>query len=722
MASILLVSSALANTAPTSATPRRVHFRRHGLALAATLALSPAAWAQDSANVVQVTGRATAAPVSVSGFGDVSPGRSPFQSTSSNAAGLADIGIDTLGEITRLDASLGDAYNAPGYWAAMRVRGYALDNRFNYRRDGLPINGETALALDNKERVEVLKGTSGAQAGTSAPGGLVNLAVKRPRGGNTNQFLVGLSEAGSMKLAADLDRVVDTATQTGVRLNLSAEQLDPLVRDAKGSRHLFALAGTTQLGQRDRLEGELEISRQSQPSIPGFSLLGSTLPDASTVDPRTNLNNQRWSLPVVFDSRTASLRWTHTLDSNWQVVSEAMTQRLTTDDRLAFPFGCSAVDNYSSYCADGTYDLYDFRSENERRNTRVFSVKLNGDVQTGAVAHHLSLGWLNSRYESRLGRQAYNWAGIGNVQGTAATSPAPELTDENTNRTEHSNELQLLDRMQWGDAGLWAGVRHTRLERQSVRTDGSRPIDYDQSFTTPWLAVTWQATPADMAYLSWGQGIESAVTPNRSGYGNSAGQPLPALKSRQFEAGFKHESQTLGWSVTGFDISRPQVADTGSTYTIDGQARHRGLEGTVDLREGAWSVRGSAMWLKARTEDSSTAASNNLVPANVAQRVARVQIGYQVAAVPGLSVQTQISHEGSRFVLPDNSVSIPGWTTLGLSSRYAFKAQGIDWLWRVGVDNLTGRRAWQESPYQYGHVYLYPLAGRTFRTSLQINL
>jgi iron complex outermembrane receptor protein len=60
------------------------------------------------------------------------------------------------------------------------MRGFTLDNRFNYRRDGLPISAETSLPLDNKERIEILKGTSGIQAGTSAPGGLVNYVIKRP--------------------------------------------------------------------------------------------------------------------------------------------------------------------------------------------------------------------------------------------------------------------------------------------------------------------------------------------------------------------------------------------------------------------------------------------------------------------------------------------------------------------------------------------------------------
>jgi len=42
--------------------------------------------------------------------------------------------------------------------------------------------------------------------------------------------------------------------------------------------------------------------------------------------------------------------------------------------------------------------------------------------------------------------------------------------------------------------------------------------------------------------------------------------------------------------------------------------------------------------------------------------------------------------------------------------------------WRVGVDNVTDHRAWRESPYQFDHAYLFPLAPRTWRTQLQLDL
>ena len=122
------------------------------------------------------------------------------------------------------------------------MRGFTLDNRFNYRRDGLPISAETSIPLDNKERVEILKGTSGLQAGTSAPGGLVNYVVKRPTQKNLRDVKLELSGNGSALAAIDFGGRLGDTRDFGYRLNLAHENLQPRTRNTDGQRSLAALA------------------------------------------------------------------------------------------------------------------------------------------------------------------------------------------------------------------------------------------------------------------------------------------------------------------------------------------------------------------------------------------------------------------------------------------------------------------------------------------------
>jgi iron complex outermembrane receptor protein len=81
-----------------------------------------------------------------------------------------------------------------------------------------------------------------------------------------------------------------------------------------------------------------------------------------------------------------------------------------------------------------------------------------------------------------------------------------------------------------------------------------------------------------------------------------------------------------------------------------------------------------------------------------------------------------VTHEGRRWVLPDNTIATPGWTRVDLGARWTHRIGTQEWVWRLGVDNLADRRAWQEAPYQFGHAYLYPLAPRTLHASVSVRL
>jgi iron complex outermembrane receptor protein len=263
-------------------------------------------------------------------------------------------------------------------------------------------------------------------------------------------------------------------------------------------------------------------------------------------------------------------------------------------------------------------------------------------------------------------------------------------------------------------------LRHTRLQRDSVRTDGSRPTAYSQSFTTPWLALAWQASAQGLLYASGGQGIESEVAPNRPSRYSNAGQALPALKSRQVELGYKHRDERLDWSLIGFDISRPTANDLNGARVMDGQARHSGLEAEAEWRSGNLSLRGSATWLKARRQGSAVASLNGKRPTNVPASSIKLQAAYNLRQVPGLALLAFATHEGQRMVLPDNSIATPGWTRLDVAARWRQPWQGHSLTWRLGIDNLANQRAWKEAPYQYEHAYLYPLAPRTLHASVHL--
>ena len=688
--------------------------------------------------VVKDSAADRAAASGVSAMGDAPLARTPISASVISGQQIEAVGAKRLADLTQFDASVSDAYNSVGYWDYATVRGFVIDNKYNYRREGLPISAETFIALDNKDSVEILKGTSGIQAGTSAPGGLVNYMVKRPPLDSKTDVRTVRLEAtsyGSMLGAVDLGGRFGESKEFGYRINAAAEKVDNYTSAAKGNRQLLAVAADWRINKDAILEAEFEYSRRSQPSVPGLSLTGDTLPAANN---KLNINNQPWSQPVVLEGLTGTLKYEQAINSQWRWSAQIGSQSLTSQDRAAFPFGCTDAngkDYYGDrYCPNGDFDLYDYRSDNEHRSTTAGQVQLKGQIETGSIKHSLGMGLMASRVRDRFDMQAYNFSGTGNLNNLVALPADGSLTGENTNRTERSTELSAYDAISWTPAfTTWTGLRYTQLHRESVRTDGSRASSYSDSFVTPWVAASYQVNPAHMLYASYGQGVESQVAPARSRYTN-AGEALPPLKSKQFEFGIKGELDQVRWSAAYFDITRPEFGDLGScsatgscTRQLDGTSKHRGLELTAGTQAATaaqpWHIDGGVTFINAKRQGSTIAASQNgMRPTNVPDWILRLNASYKIAAVPGLQIEGHISHEGTRAALPDNSIMLPAWTRLDLGLRYNTTIANTKTTWALGVDNVFNKSYFKESPYQFSHAYLFTGAPRTVRLSVQIAL
>ncbi len=640
----------------------------------------------------------------VGGISDAPLAETPQSISVIRAETLRELGAASLSAAVRTETSAGDAYNTVGYIESVQLRGFLLDNAQNFRRDGLQISNHAPLALENKESIEILKGVSGLQSGVSAPGGLVNYVLKRPTETPLREVFLGLSERGTRLAHGDFGGRLGEARSFGYRVNLSAEERRPEARNAPGDRRFVSGFFDLRLPGNALLEAEIEHHRVRQRSVPAFGLLdrdgdgvAETLPPP--VDPRINLNDQPWSLPLESRATTGSIRFQQALSTNWSYGLRYGAQRIRTDDRLAFPDGCSSGPEYlyPGFCGNYDFDVYDFRSENERRDTRTAEAYLRGSFSTGPVQHELSLGYTRTRYRERPEpAQAYNWVGIGNVFEPVVLPEDPAKGDLNTLRDARTREFHVYDAMRFGAWSLWLGARHAQLERASERSDGSRAVAYEQSVTTPWAALGWQPWQGGFVYLSAGSGVETEVVPNRPSVYANYGEVLPALRSRQVELGLKQALDGGGlFSVTLFQIEKPYgddvALDDGRLLRVaDGrELRHRGVEL-------AWSgrpLRSLARQVQATLIDSDRirsldagllgASATNVAPVTVS-----VLAGWQVPGVEGLVWSNRLFY----------------------SSRKP-----------VTVDNVFDRRYWREAPTQYwGGVYLLPAAPRTVRASLQI--
>ena len=644
---------------------------------------------------------------------------------------LAATATQSLSQLLKLDASLADSYNTTGYIESLSVRGFLLTQTANFRRNGLAVSNYAPIALENKERIEILKGVAGLQSGVSAPGGLVNYVTKVPQKETFTTATLGADQYGGAKAHVDANTMLGNV---GVRLNVAAEKLRTQFDHADGSRQFASLALATAITPATSVSADFEYHRKSQPSVPGLGLLdsnndgvGDTLP--TRINPRLNLNNQTWSLPYQATSTIAQGALNHRFSADWTARVSASTQRSKINDRVAFPDGCG--DTYPGLCGNGDVDVYDFRSEGEKRTVSSWDAHLDGKLNTLGMKHALRVGASGRSIRDALPpKQAYNYVGTTNIYTPIALPADATPLDLNTNSRERAVEgYASVTSDLTASLQSFAGLRVSRLNRASERSDGSRAVAYDQTITTPWAGLAWSPLSSAMVYASWGQGAEVEVVPNRASRFVNYGQSLPALKSQQTEIGVKWQANSR-LLMTGalFSIDKPYADDvataSGIPLRVAGAkaARHRGVELAATGRVSeALSIQASMTALDAKFTKA-------VDPALVGQRVTNVPrvktslfADYKIASVQGLALNALATYERGKTVTADGSVTLPNAWQLDVGTRFDHIIAGKATTWRLNVENLSNRIYWREAPTQYwGGIYLFPSTPRTVRASVTV--
>ncbi len=657
-----------------------------------------------------------------------------------DASALADRGANSLSSAMRGEPSVGDNYNTFGYTEGLQVRGFNLDEMLNYQRDGMPISTHVPVALENKERIEVLKGLAGIAAGAGAPGGLVNYVLKRPTDADLRVVGAEVSEWGSVRAYGDFGGRAGSDGAFGYRLNVAAEKRSPEIDHAWSRRALASGFFDWRLAPGTLLEAEFEHQQVAQISVPGFGLLdvaglgyGQVLPPP--IDPRLNLNSQPWTQPFESTETSGSLHLAQRLAGGWDASAKLAFQHSRTNDRIAFPDGCSAqpVYVYPGLCGNYEVDIYQYISDGERRDANDADAFLHGRVDTGPVEHELRLGVRTLRYLERYPPdQAYNLVGTVNALAPIALPPNPALTTPNAPADVHQTSFYLDDTLRFARRwSLWLGASEIRLSQASSLTDGSRASSISQRFLTPWVALGYQPWDGGLAYASAGSGIDLASVPNRPDLYVNPGQVLPAVRSHQVELGFKQTRADGGrFQAALFQIEKsffdslPPADGASLGLGVSGARlqRHRGLELEDTWRAGArLQLRAAATWLQARTVEAIDPAQAGLSVVNVPRLAASLSAAWEPASAPGLAWTNLVNYSGRKPALAGGAVELPASWQWDTALRYRVASAPGAWTWRAGIDNVTDRRYWREAPIApWQATYLFPAAARTARLGLEL--
>src|SRR5580698_360477 len=137
-----------------------------------------------------------------------------------------------ISDVVKNDASIGEDYAPVGYYGDYEIRGFPIDLATGLEINGMTIAGEQDVPLENKERVEFLKGIAGVESGVAAGGGLIDYVTKRPAA--IEALDLATDHRGAAYGVVDLGRLFGSRKQVGTRANLAGERIAGYMNDTNG--------------------------------------------------------------------------------------------------------------------------------------------------------------------------------------------------------------------------------------------------------------------------------------------------------------------------------------------------------------------------------------------------------------------------------------------------------------------------------------------------------
>lgn len=662
---------------------------------------------------------------SIGGFSDAPLLDTPASITAINRTQMLDLSIRNVTDAARYDASIGDAYNAIGYAEQFSIRGFALDNATSYRKDGIAISADTQIPLENKERIEVLRGLAGLQAGVAAPGGMVNFVTKRPTNAPLRSALVEVSERGTLHGSIDLGGRFEDR-RFGYRINAAFDDLKSYVRGADGERQFVSAAFDWQISPDALLQLDVDHQHKAQITAPGYQLLrNEVLPTG--VSAKTLLNDQPWTRPVETDSSNLGLRFEYRLNPDWTATVNANKHWFKRDDYTAFPYGCSNEGEgfYPGYCSNGDYDVYDYQSVGERRTPWGLQAKLQGRFATGAVRHQLTVGAALSERHDSFGEYVYDYAGYSNIWNNQAVDPAPgnpRTGPVMERRSDRESALFVQDVAALSDKlTLHTGLRWVKLKRDELAEIEQGWVHADDSFVLPSVALVYKPARDWSVYGSLSHGLQhGGIAEMGTANENSV---LPPSRSKQVEVGVKGVvGNAVMLSAAAFDIKQGlEYVNAANLFVRAGQQRHRGVELAAQGKLNSdlnYSL--SLMALDAEQTGTGDLDVEGKRVTNVPELRSTAWVEYAVPALRGLKVDATWQYSGSKAFDPANRAIVPGYHVAALGASYALRVGGMNTIVRARVDNVFDKFYWRDVTQSLGG-YLLPGAPRTFRVSAQFD-
>lgn len=722
-------------------------FRQKLSMLAVACAFAPVAMAQSDENSNTASAASNALPevvitsrsahgvahnASVGGFSETPLLETPASINVITQEQMQERSVRSATDAVKWDASVQNSYNAVGLADWFAIRGFVLDQGANYRKDGLVILAQAMVPMENKERIEILKGLAGLQAGIAASGGMLNYVTKRPTDTPVRTATFEVRERGTTYGAVDLGGRSEDGV-FGYRINAAAEDIKSYIDGSTGNRNFISGAFDFRLSERTLLQLDLDYQHKSQLTVPGFQLLGPEQRIPTGIRAKQMLNDQSWSRPVVDDSYNVGLKFDYRFNNHWHTVLQANQSTLHRDDAVTLPSGCLAEGLFVGYCSNGGYSMYDLRRKNDKRSITTTQALLQGDFMAGSVRHDLTAGVSTLNRRDHFADYVYNYVGESNIYHPAYYDnfALSGVNPVHLRRKDEERAIFVQDVMTLTDQlKLHAGLRYVQLKRDQFNSSGVTTRRTNDDFVLPHLALVYNLQPALAVYGAYSQGLEPGGEAPTST--TNAEVIMDPSRSRQVEFGVKaNVAKDISVSAAVFQIKRNneyvnEHPGGTSTYVVNGTQVNRGLEFAAQGRVTRdWMLGASLTALQAKAEGTGDPRIEGKQAGNVPRFKSAVYSEYAWPGIPALKLNAAWIYSGSKYFAPSNEIAslnrkVDGYHVLNLGARYMAEFGSTVTTFRFGMDNVFNKFYWGDSSSAFGG-YLIPGAPRVFRVSAQID-
>lgn len=590
------------------------------------------------------------------------------------------------------------------------IRGILVENRGNYRLNGsLPIINLVDVPLENKERVEVLKGASSLYYGFVPPSGIVNYVTKRAGNDPVTSFATSINEYGAADVHVDLGRRFGEDKALGLRINAVTGRENIGINNFSGSRELFSAAVDYKVSPSVNLKFDAEyykknVSEQAAIVLP--AAVGGVITLPPKPGNRTNLAGE-WQRYVA-DAVNLLARADVAFNSNWSGIFE-IGQAKNTRDRRFSQFTLNNAVTGAGTLQVGQQDGQTYQNDNVR-------VEVAGRIPMGSLVNELSLGYTQNEraQDSRnsvnivpnFAQNLFNPVLIPYTPRTAANANAPsKITDSG---------IYVFDRIslneQWQ---VLAGLR--RSDYTSVTTTTT----YNAKKTSPSVSLMYKPTQRTSVYASYIEGMEESGTAP-AGRAN-VGEVLPPSLNKQVELGVKAEvAQGVLLQGAFFNVNRQYTTTDVATnrFVVGGEARYQGFEfaasGEISKQ---FAIVASALLMNPKITKTTVANELNQIPENAAKQTFSLFGEYRPDALPGWAFNGGVYFTGKRPVNNANQAFIDAYDTLSVGVRYRTRVFGSNATFQANIDNLTDKNYWSTA----GNGFLGVGAPRTLRVAAKFD-